>query len=119
MSHFSIFPAQVQDQFIPLFLHDANNSSNRTWSQARALWPSRQVIALRRELIRRVIYFVCMCGRCVGGVCVCVVVVVVVAVRTCSFYDVSVHATQQSCNELGGRSPGSQTPGDPATPSPP
>ena len=47
---------------------------------------------------------------------VVVVVVVVVVVRTLCLYDVSVHPTQQSCNELDGKSPGSQTPGDPAAP---
>ena len=45
--------------------------------------------------------------------------VVVVVVRTFSLYDVSVHATQQYAPNSGDRSPGSQTPGDPATPSPP
>ena len=38
---------------------------------------------------------------------------VVVVVRTWCWYDVSVHATQPSCSELGGRSPGSQTPATP------
>ena len=47
------------------------------------------------------------------------VVVVVVVVRTLCLYDVSVHATQLLAMNSGGRSPGSQTPGDPATPSPP
>ena len=64
---------------------------------------------------------------CVGGcvlVVVCAVVVVVVwwcvvVVRTWCLYDVSVHATQLLATNSGGKSPGSQTPGDPATISPP
>ena len=43
----------------------------------------------------------------------------VVVVLTVCLYDVSVHATQLLAMISGGRSPGSQIPGDPATPSPP
>ena len=44
--------------------------------------------------------------------------VLVVLVRTFSLCDVSVHATWEYAPYSGGRSPGTQTPGDPATPSP-
>ena len=61
---------------------------------------------------------VCVCC-CVLSVVLRVVVVVVVVVRTLCLYDVSVHATQLLAMNSGGRSPESQTPGDPATlPSP-
>ena len=53
------------------------------------------------------------------GTVVVVVVVLVVVVRTLCLYDVSVHATQLLAMNSGGRSPGSQTPGESATPSPP
>ena len=39
--------------------------------------------------------------------------VVVVVVRMVCLYDVSIHATQPHAINSSGRSPGSQTPGDP------
>ena len=62
-----------------------------------------------------------------GGVCMCGGVCVSVGERggreegvlTVCLCDVSVHATQPHALSSGGRTPGSQTPGVPATPSPP
>ena len=66
-----------------------------------------------REPKRLVVVVVCVGGG--GGLLGLGVVVVL----TLCLYDVSVHATKPHTVNSGGRSPGSQTPGDPATPFPP
>ena len=52
-------------------------------------------------------------------VCVVVVVVVVVVVRTFVLHEGVCPTTRTLAPNSGGRTPGSQTPGVPATPSPP